>query len=145
MRVYVEVIPRKVVDVVRKPFNHISERGGTVNDSIGYETLHDTIVVAEDISASLLRNVEPENLLFIFGQTIQAIGYALIEAPLTPPTFNDGNPVSTNQKVNRDTLTSKVSPSTERLSCASSNTPISFRNSSLAKRRMAAMTPSAIR
>ena len=91
---YVEVIPREVADVMREPFKHIPERGRLVNDSIGYETLHDAIIVAEDIGASLFRNVEAENLLFIFGQTIQSIGYAPIEATLPPPTFHEGNSVA---------------------------------------------------
>ena len=85
MRMYVEVIPREVADVMREPFEHISVRCRLVNDSVGYETLYDAIIVAEDIGASLLRNVEPENLLFIFGQAIQSIGYAPIEVSLPPP------------------------------------------------------------
>lgn len=92
----VEVIPREVADVMREPLKHISERGGLVNDSIGYETLHDAIIVAENVGASLLRYVEPENLLFIFGQTIQSIAYAPIEAPLTPPALDDGDSLDSN-------------------------------------------------
>ena len=96
MRVYVEVIPREIVDVMRAPLKHIAERCQSVNDSIGYETLNDAIIVAENIGTGLLRYVEPENLLFVFGQTMQSISYVPIETPLSPPPFCDGNSIGGN-------------------------------------------------
>lgn len=93
MRVYVEIIPREVADVMSEPFKSIANRCGPINDSLGYETLHDAIINAEAIGASLLGEVEPENLLFIFGQTIQSLGYAPIELPLSPPCFGESESI----------------------------------------------------
>ena len=81
------------VNVMREPFKHISDRCRLINDSVRYETLYDAIIVAEDISASLLHNVEPENLFFIFGQTIQSLGYAPIETPCLSRSFDERNSV----------------------------------------------------
>lgn len=94
--IYVEIIPREVADVMRKSFNEISDSGGSVNNPIGYETLYDAIIVAEDVGSRLMRYVEPENLLFIFGKTIQSIGYAPIEDPLTPPALDEVYSVDSN-------------------------------------------------
>jgi len=86
---HVEIIPREVADIMRKPFNNISDGCCPVNDALGYETLYNAIIEAESIGASLLGEVIPENLFFIFGQTIESLGYAPIEFPLSPPFFNE--------------------------------------------------------
>ena len=96
MRMDVDVVPSEVANVMREPLDHISERCRPVDDSIGYKTLHDAVIVAENICASLLRYVEPENLFFIFGQTIQSIGYAPIRLPLTPPLFAESEYIGGN-------------------------------------------------
>ena len=93
MLVCVEIIPSEVADVMREPVKNAPERGGLVNDAIGFETLYDAVLNAECVGARVLRYVEAENLLFIFGQTIQSLGYAPIEAPLAPPPFDEGDSV----------------------------------------------------
>ena len=64
---HVEVIPSDVANVMREPIKHIPERSRTIDDSLGYEFLNDAIINSESIGARLLREVVPENLLFIFG------------------------------------------------------------------------------
>ena len=70
-----------------KPIKHGTERCRSINDSRGYKFLNDAIIDSERICASIFREVEPQNLLFIFGQTIQSLGYAPIEFLLIPPLF----------------------------------------------------------
>lgn len=88
VRMHMEIIPRDVADVMRKTIKHIAERGRTINDSLGYEFLYDAVVDAERVDASLLRKAVPKNLLFIFAQTIQSIGYAPIEFATSPFPFD---------------------------------------------------------
>lgn len=96
MRVYVEIVPRKLVDIVREPFEGITHRSGQVNDAAGFETLHDTIVDAERVCASVLREVVPENLLFVFGQTLQSLLDTPIAAPPEPPLLYESDAVADN-------------------------------------------------
>lgn len=93
---YVEVIPRELADVMCEPFESITHRSGQVNDAVGFESLHDAIVDAERICASVFREVEPQNLLFIFGQTLQSLCYAPMAAPPEPPLLYEGDTVSDN-------------------------------------------------
>jgi hypothetical protein len=78
---FVEVIPREVTDVVRKTLNNITNRGGLIDDAFGYETLNHAVIEAENVGTSLVGYVKTENLLFIFGQTIQSLRYSPIEVP----------------------------------------------------------------
>ena len=85
MRISVEIIPSEVANIMCKPVKHISKASGTINDSLGYETLNDAIINAESVGACLVGKVEPENLLFVFSQTIQSLGHFPIILPLSPP------------------------------------------------------------
>lgn len=96
MRMYLEVIPRELVDVMREPFESVTHRSGQVNDAASFESLHDAIVDAERVCASVLRDVVPENLLFIFGQTVQALLDTPIPAPPDPPLFYESDAVASN-------------------------------------------------
>src|SRR5882724_1311088 len=96
MRMFVETIPSIVANVMREPFKNITKRCGLINDASGYESLYNAILNTKHICARILRDIEPENLLFIFGQTIQSIGYAPIGLPFPPPTFNEGKRISEN-------------------------------------------------
>lgn len=91
---YVQVIPSEVADIMSEPLENIAERCRLKNDAIGFESLHDAVIVAENISASLLLYVEPENLLFIFGETIQSTDYAPIELPFSPPSLSESEYIS---------------------------------------------------
>ncbi len=42
-----EIIPRDVANIMRKSFKHITERGRAINNSLGYEFLHNAVVDAE--------------------------------------------------------------------------------------------------
>ncbi|MEN9865619.1 MAG: hypothetical protein RL748_1209 [Pseudomonadota bacterium] len=97
MRMYVEIIPRKVADVMREPFKNITERGGLKNDAIGFETLNDAIFNAEHIGSCILGEVKAENLLFIFGQTLESIGYVPIELSPSPPFFDEADYIGGNR------------------------------------------------
>ena len=87
-RMYVEVIPRKFTDIVSKPFYQIADRSSPKNNAGGYKTLNNAIRDIEDIGLCLLSNVKTENLLFIFGQTVESLRHALIEFPIFPPLFD---------------------------------------------------------
>lgn len=93
---FVEIIPGVLADVMREPFESIAHRSGQVNDAIGFESLHDAIVDAERICTGVLRDVEPQNLLFIFGQTLQSLCYAAIASPPEPPLLYEGDTVADN-------------------------------------------------
>lgn len=97
MRIYVEIIPREIVDVVCETVKDTSERCRLINDSVGYKSLHDAVLDAERICSSVLCNIEPENLLFIFGQTLQSLGHAPIECPAMPPVSDNDNNVGRNR------------------------------------------------
>jgi len=88
VRIYIEIIPRELRDIVGKPFKDVSCGGSAKNDSLGYKTLDDAIINAEHVGLCLLRHVEPENLLFIFGETVEALNYAPIVLPVPPPASN---------------------------------------------------------
>jgi len=82
---------------MREPLNHITERCGLVNDAIGLKSLYNAIFNAEHVGSRILRDIEPENLFFIFGQAMQSIGHAPIEVTFSKPTFNEGKNVSRNR------------------------------------------------
>lgn len=67
---YFEIIPGEVADVMCESFKDTPERCGLINNSIGFESLYDTILNTEHIGSRILRDVEPEDLFFIFGQTL---------------------------------------------------------------------------
>tara|TARA_R110002072_G_C7730248_1_gene515683 strand:+ start:137 stop:691 length:555 start_codon:yes stop_codon:yes gene_type:complete len=75
---FVEVIPREVVDVVCKPFKDVSLPGSHVNDPVGCETIYDAIIDAEHVGLALLGNVEPENLFFFFSESVQSLQLAFM-------------------------------------------------------------------
>lgn len=85
MRMYVEIIPSEVADVMREPLKYASEVSRSINDSCGYESLNSAVLDAELIAARLFGEVIPENLLFVFGQTIQSLSHFEIKFPLSPP------------------------------------------------------------
>lgn len=91
---FIEIIPREVANVMRKTANETANGGRTIDDAFGYETLNDAIIDAEKIGARLLREVVPENLFFIFGQTIQSLGYAPIALSPVPPLIDEGDSIA---------------------------------------------------
>lgn len=94
LRIYMEIIPHEVSDVMRHPLNYAAVDCGLVDDACGYETSHDAILNAEHIGASILHDVIPQNLLLVFGQTMQSLNDALMEIPLPPEAFNSVYPPS---------------------------------------------------
>lgn len=70
---FVEVLPRKFIDVIRKPLQHVAEARRTIDNSCGFKTFHDAIVEAERVAFRLVPYVKPQNLLFIFSQTFEAV------------------------------------------------------------------------
>lgn len=88
IRIYVEVIPRDVTNVVREPVDHVANGRRPENDSIGYESIDDAILNAEAVGSSILGDVIPQNLLLVFGQSVQSLRDALKRFPLPPPALN---------------------------------------------------------
>jgi len=80
----VEIIPRNITDVVRKPFEHVPNGCGSVNDSLGYEFLDDAIFNAECVSSRILCDVEPQNLFLVFSESVQSLRNALKLFPSPP-------------------------------------------------------------
>lgn len=77
-----DIIPREVSDVMRASIYEVEEVRRSVNNSLGYESLYDAIVHAESVGACLQGKVISENLLFIFGQTIESLSHAALELPV---------------------------------------------------------------
>jgi hypothetical protein len=75
--ILVEVIPSIIADVVGKSHVSTADVCGTMNDTIGCESIYDAIINAQHIGARLLGNVKPQNLLFVFGETVQSLQSAL--------------------------------------------------------------------
>ena len=46
-RIFVEVLPRGILDVVRDPLQQVAHTGGLVDDARSYESLHDAVIVAD--------------------------------------------------------------------------------------------------
>jgi hypothetical protein len=79
MRIFVEIPPSEIRDVVSKPINHIADGSSLIDNTCGYKSLNDAIVNAQSIGFSLLNKVKPENLLFVFGETIKSLQSSLRE------------------------------------------------------------------
>jgi hypothetical protein len=91
-RVFVEIIPRQLIDVVTKTFEQVSVTGRPINDAFGCESIHDAIICAKGVGLALLGQVIPENLFFFFGETVKALDQAFFEfnaAHKIP--YNSGN------------------------------------------------------
>jgi hypothetical protein len=80
-----EIIPSNITNIVRKPFEHVPNGCGSVDDSFGYEFLDDAIFNAECIGSRILCDVEPQNLFLVFGESVQSLRDALKLFPSPPP------------------------------------------------------------
>lgn len=77
-RVYVEVLPHELIDVMRDPVKIASYRAAPDQEPIGYHSIHHAIIEAHKIGARLMVDVKPDNLFFFFGQTVQSLHEALL-------------------------------------------------------------------
>lgn len=75
--VFVQILPDSVVDVVSKPVKDVSDACRAINDTCGFETLNDAVLDAQYIGFCLLGHVKPENLLFVFSETVQSLQHGL--------------------------------------------------------------------
>jgi hypothetical protein len=77
--VMADVIPGFIADVMGK--GHVSSANicGTEYNTIGCESINNAIINAQNIGARLLGEVKSENLLFVFGQTVQSLQSTLRE------------------------------------------------------------------
>lgn len=80
-RVYVEIIPSKFRDIVSESFKHVPHLCRAIDDMCGYQTLDAAIVNSELIGTRLLRYVIPENLLFIFCESVESFNDFLFDFP----------------------------------------------------------------
>jgi hypothetical protein len=100
---FVEILPREIANVVRHPFDKVSDICRHEDNAIGFESLNDAIINAESIGARILGYVEPENLLFIFSQSLQSLRDVLLHFPLPQAVFNHvGNPIHEANASKRD-------------------------------------------
>lgn len=79
IRIFVEIIPSKITDIVSKPLIHSADRSGAINNTCGFKSSHDAIIEAQRIGFSLLSYVKPENLFFVFSETLESLQSALRE------------------------------------------------------------------
>lgn len=77
--VFIEIIPSEIRDVVSKSLHQGAEGRRPADNACGFKSLNDAIIVAQNIGFRLLGNVKAENLLFVFGQTVQSLQSALRE------------------------------------------------------------------
>lgn len=85
-----DVIPHEIADIVRKPLKHVPDARRAIEDTVGYKSLNDAIINSQDIRAGILREVKPENLLFVFSQVLEALRDALQELPLLNLSTDEG-------------------------------------------------------
>lgn len=78
-RILVNVLPRTITNIVREKFKLNADVCSLYNDAFGYETLDDAITEIEDVCSRLIVHVKPDNLFFIFGQTVEALNDAFVE------------------------------------------------------------------
>lgn len=78
-RVFVEIIPRDLVDVVAKPIKQSALTGRPIDNTLGCESINDAVIHAKRIGFALLGNVIPENLFFFFGESVQGLREAFFE------------------------------------------------------------------
>lgn len=77
-RVFVEVLPGELADVVIKPLGEMPEIGGAVDQTGRYKSVDDAVVDAEFVGLLLRGQVKAENLLFVFGETVKSLQRALM-------------------------------------------------------------------
>lgn len=94
VRVYVEVIPRHLTDVVCKPVDHIADLGNPPNDPYCGQTIHDAIINAEAVASSIAEDVMPQNLLFVFAENVEALRDALKGFTLPPSALDQIDPAT---------------------------------------------------
>ena len=70
--VCLEILPSEFRDVV-SPMKWVPIGGRPVNDSAGYESVHDAIVDAEFVGLTFRGYVKAENLFFFFGETVKSL------------------------------------------------------------------------
>lgn len=81
-RYFVECIPSNLMDVVSESLNQTADVGYPADDACTGQTLHHAIICAQGIGSRLVAHVEPQNLLFVFGQSAKALAHLALESPL---------------------------------------------------------------
>lgn len=77
--IFIEHIPGFIGDVEGKTVQHTPHIGCAVNHAIGGKTLDNAIIKAELVGARLLPYVVPQNLLFIFSESGEALSDMRLE------------------------------------------------------------------
>lgn len=80
--VFIEHIPRNAVDVECESTDQAAYGGRPENDAVIGQRLHDAIIEAQLVGARLVRYVEPQNLLFVFSESLQSLKQITLELPL---------------------------------------------------------------
>ena len=110
-RVFVEYVPGNLVDLLCKAIRHAAGVGASEDDVAADQSLDDAIVNAQRVGARLLAYVVPQNLLFIFGESGQALlqlpletvsGNALTDLALSPSQYADKQQAQTKQEPDAD-------------------------------------------
>ena len=70
--VCLEILPSEFRDVVSQ-VKWVPVGGRPVNESAGYESVHDAVVDAEFVGLTFRSYVKSENLFFVFGETVKSL------------------------------------------------------------------------
>ena len=74
--VFIEIIPRNITDIVSKSLYSIPKGSGYKDNEFGFKSFNDAIINAQNIGFCLIENIKPENLLFVFSETMEGFFYS---------------------------------------------------------------------
>ena len=86
--IYVEIFPCKIRNIVSKPFDYAPHFRRAINNSFGYKTFDRAILDVERIGSRIVVDIEPKNLLLVFGQSVEALNNALMSFLLPTETID---------------------------------------------------------
>lgn len=66
--VLIEILPSEFMYIIGKYQTHLACVRRAVDDAVGFQSVYDAVITAEEIAARLFNKVKPENLLFFFGE-----------------------------------------------------------------------------
>lgn len=77
--VLVEILPRSIFNIVSNLSKSTTIPISFINNSIGFQSINDAIMEAENVASGLLKYVKSEDLFFFFGETLESLQSALRE------------------------------------------------------------------
>jgi hypothetical protein len=72
-----KILPYKIRNIVWETLNKIAKAGGSLNDSIRFQSAYNSIIVSQTVSPSIICEVKPQNLLLVFCEIMEPFFDAL--------------------------------------------------------------------